>query len=241
MPLKKSVIIPNSVDFTRLMTAEQVSFRVRYGIKRDFLLYVGRFARHKCVDFLVRNHVAVKDLALDLVLIGQDDGDLNRVRELVKATGLEGHIHIFHSISFEEVCAAFREAVALVMASRYEGLPTVILEAAAFGTPSVAPRVGGIPFVIDDGRNGHLYDWGSDEGYVSSIRELAANRMGLAEVVRSEILVRFSWGANARSVAETYGTLASMRPKKETTSPAVLVSVSDPNIPGQIEKSTRAN
>ena len=49
-------------------------------------------------------------------------------------------------------------ADALVLASTHEGLPHVVIEALVSGTPVVTMAVGGIPELVDDGRNGLIVD-----------------------------------------------------------------------------------
>lgn len=46
----------------------------------------------------------------------------------------------------------------LVMTSKFENCPMVILEAQAFGLPCVAPKVGGVPELIESGVNGMMYE-----------------------------------------------------------------------------------
>ena len=54
------------------------------------------------------------------------------------------------------VAEQMRRAAALVLFSRTENLPCVLIEALASGLPVVATRVGGIPELVEDGRTGWL-------------------------------------------------------------------------------------
>lgn len=202
MRLAKSRIIPNSICVPLLENVQKVAFRKKYGIQEDFLLHVGRFEKQKCIDFLVRNHASLENAAL--VLIGQDDGELESIRRLVQELRLADRVHILQRIPFEDVCSAYREARALVMASRNEGLPTVILEAAAFGAPAVAPKVGGIPYIVDEGRTGYLYNWDDSQGYKSAVRRVLEREEPIDETAKAQFLQRFSWEANARKIAKVY-------------------------------------
>jgi glycosyltransferase involved in cell wall biosynthesis len=202
MQIAKSRIIPNSICVPYLRNAQLLAFREKYGIQGDFLLHVGRFQKHKCIDFLVRNQPSIEKLGL--VLIGQDDGELETVQRLVHTLGLSDRVYMLQKIPFEEICTAYREARCLVMASRNEGLPTVILEAAVFGTPTIAPKVGGIPYIIEGERIGYLYEWGDSEGYISCVQRMLDGPTRIDEVTRDELLSRFSWEANAIKVARVY-------------------------------------
>ena len=61
-------------------------------------------------------------------------------------------------LSRTEVWQALSGASALIMGSRWpENAPLVLLEARAAGCPVIAPRIGGIPELVEDGRDGILY------------------------------------------------------------------------------------
>jgi glycosyltransferase involved in cell wall biosynthesis len=73
------------------------------------------------------------------------------------------------------------------VASRYESFSVATLEAMACGKPVVASRVGGIPELIEHGRNGILVDPDDPDALCAAISQLLADE-GLRE----------SLGANAR-------------------------------------------
>jgi glycosyltransferase involved in cell wall biosynthesis len=84
---------------------------------------------------------------------------------------------------------AFAEAGIVLMPSRSEGLPIVLLEAMAHGRAVVATRVGGIPDVITDGVDGLLVDPGDGPALTDAIRRLAhdptlVQRLGAAAAAR---------------------------------------------------------
>lgn len=69
------------------------------------------------------------------------------------------------------VMAALRGARALVLGSRWpENAPLVILEARSVGCPVIAPRIGGIPELVEDGVDGHLYRPGDVDDLVRALR-----------------------------------------------------------------------
>lgn len=64
----------------------------------------------------------------------------------------------------------------LIVPSKVDGRPLVIMEALACGVPVIASNVGGLPELIEEGRNGYLAPAGNAMVFASKIQELAANR-----------------------------------------------------------------
>jgi glycosyltransferase involved in cell wall biosynthesis len=59
--------------------------------------------------------------------------------------------------------------------SRYENFPNVVLEAMARGCPLVAPEVGGVPEIVQDGRNGLLFRPGDAADLAQKLLALLGN------------------------------------------------------------------
>ena len=205
MPLEKSRIIPNSISVTKFLSTPPVALRDGVTLS-PYLLHVGRFHPTKCVEFLVNSLTSLENL--NLVLIGQDDGSLPNVRDLVRNLGLEQRVFVIQNVEFERLCFAYQHALALVIASVNEGLPTVMLEAALFGVPTIAPKVGGIPFVIEDGVSGYLYEWGDKHGYLRCVHGVLREGRKVGSIARCAVVEQFSWETNAQKIARVYSELS---------------------------------
>lgn len=75
---------------------------------------------------------------------------------------------IFHGHE-NDIERIYQNVDLLVLTSDFENCPMVILEAKVRGIPCVAPRVGGIPEIVDGGKDGVLYDDYRVETIISSI------------------------------------------------------------------------
>lgn len=103
------------------------------------------------------------------VLIG--DGELRpRVEALVQENGLEGLVRL--AGWRRDVDRAMQSFDALLLTSRWEGLPRVILEAATAGLPIVATRVGGVEEVLEGNSRARLREAGDIEGLAAGLGEL---------------------------------------------------------------------
>lgn len=110
------------------------------------IVFAGNLLPVKGLDVLLDAlaSVARSGVAFQCVLIG--DGPLRHT--LLGRTamlGISSHIRFAGGRPLREVADWFRAADLVVLPSRSEGIPNVLLEAAACGTPFIASRVGGIP------------------------------------------------------------------------------------------------
>lgn len=126
---------------------------------RKVILYVGRLAEIKGVEYLIQAMQYIGNAILVIVGDGPEKGHLE---ELAKTCNVDAKF--LGSKSHEELKIIYASADVLVVPSiidhkgAQEGLPTVILEAMASKLPVIATKTGGIPQLIQDGVNGLLCD-----------------------------------------------------------------------------------
>jgi len=125
---------------------------------RPTLLAVGRLSREKGFDILLESvHRLVsegRELTLDLVGEGPERGALE---EQARRLGLEEVVTFSGYVPFgSDLFDHYRAATLFVLSSRSEGVPQVLLEAMACGTPIIATAIEAVPHIIEDGENGVL-------------------------------------------------------------------------------------
>jgi glycosyltransferase involved in cell wall biosynthesis len=116
---------------------------------------IGRLSPEKGQDVFLEacRLAAQKDCEFVGVLVGEGPWE-HELRARAKAMGLESRVRfVGHR---QDVASVYAASDVIVIPSRSEGLPNVLLEAMASGKPVVATRVGGIPEVLSDEINGRL-------------------------------------------------------------------------------------
>ncbi|WP_417500437.1 glycosyltransferase [Methylophaga sp.] len=160
--------IYNGFDFDALQ-AKASSDEVLH--HKPFILAAGRPDRTKRFDVLLKAY-AKTQRSHDLLIFG-DGRKLNDLKQLAKLLGIEQQV-IFKGFSCD-ILPYFKQASAYILSSDVEGLPTVVVESLALGTPVVATDVGGIRELL----NGDLSQWivpkGDVDALAQKIDQLLAN------------------------------------------------------------------
>jgi glycosyltransferase involved in cell wall biosynthesis len=193
--------------------AEREALRASLGFRPTDLVFVcvARFAPQKAHDVLLRALAAVPDERVRLLLVGDDPfGDGRRTAEaLARELGL-GERAVFAGIR-RDVPALLAASDAFVMASLWEGLGLVFLEAMAAGLPVVATDVSAIPEVVVRGETGLLVPPGDAAALAGAILSMAAEpvwRESFGRAGRARVRERFGLD---RMVEETLAVYEEVR------------------------------
>jgi glycosyltransferase involved in cell wall biosynthesis len=158
-------------------------------------IWIGVLERYKNADGLERiwRRVAARVPEAQLVVIGQ--GHLwTRVSRL--ARDLPGRVELIRQLDSPEVSRRLDEATLLVLPSRSEGLPRVVIEAFARGRPVVASAAGGIPDLVVSDRNGVLVPPGDDDAFADAVVNVLSDRQladRLGTHARADVAPLLTW------------------------------------------------
>jgi glycosyltransferase involved in cell wall biosynthesis len=152
-------VVPNGVDadlFREVLPEARDAVRRSLGLEREFVwLAVGRFEIAKDYPNMLRAFARVREQHPRSVLLLVGRGSLQGETEtLVQALDLGTQVR-FLGVR-DDVPELMSAADGYVMSSAWEGMPMVLLEAAAAGLPIVATRVGGNHEVVCDEESGFL-------------------------------------------------------------------------------------
>jgi glycosyltransferase involved in cell wall biosynthesis len=170
-------VIRNGVDAAKFCPASQSEAREQLGLpaQSPIVLFVGNLVPLKGIDLLISAAAWLTDdkINFSCYLIGQGPSKL-QLEQQIRELGLERTIHCLGSKSHDELPDWYRAADVVVLPSRSEGLPNVLLEALACGTRFVASDVGGIS-EIADGDRGKLLPPNDVEALAKAIRDQLAH------------------------------------------------------------------
>ena len=160
----RSVLIQLGVDPTKIHVWSQgvdatfspggrISARKNLGLSSTgyLLVWVGRMVPVKGLDLLLKACTLLQDRGVEFHLCLIGDGPLHsRLREDRDACGLSSRVSFIGAKGQHELADWYRAADLTVLPSRSEGLPNVLRESLACGTPFVASHVGGISEIGDN-------------------------------------------------------------------------------------------
>ena len=142
------------------------TFRVTTSIhnRPPLIGYIGRLSGEKGVQHFVQALPAILgDQQYLRVLIGGDGQLKDSITSYLQEEGIAKRVALPGWISHEDLPKYLNQLCLLVLPSYTEGLPNIMLEAMACGTPVLATPVGAIPDVIIDGKTGFIMENNSPE------------------------------------------------------------------------------
>ncbi|MCK9441022.1 MAG: glycosyltransferase family 4 protein [Methanothrix sp.] len=154
-----------------------------YGEREKVVGYVGVLTHVKGVKNFLRAIPTVLQHNQDIKFIVIGKGDLkDEVERLVEELNIDKYVTMTGWINYTKLPSFLNEMKLLVSPSYSEGLPSIIIEAMACGTPVLATPVGGIPDIIKDGDTGFIMENNDPECVAENIIR-ALNHPNLAEIV----------------------------------------------------------
>jgi glycosyltransferase involved in cell wall biosynthesis len=170
------------------------------------LLCVGRLAPEKGQALLLEAIAALsaegRPVRLRLVGDGPDRAWLeNRAAEL----GVASNVEFAGWVDQGQLMALYSEADLFVLPSLAEGIPMVLMEAMAMQIPCIAPRITGIPELIEHGVDGMLFAVADVEDLTQQIRNLLESPERSAQIgrqARARVVRDYDMGRNTERFAE---------------------------------------
>jgi glycosyltransferase involved in cell wall biosynthesis len=201
-------VVPYGVTAHPVSDADVAAARVRHGLDRPYVLFVGTVEPRKNLAAVVAGMRALDGRAVDLVLVGPDGWNEDLARRLAPLEATSVRVHRVGFLGAEELPALYAGAAAFCYPSLREGFGLPVLEAMAHGAPVVTStgtataEVAGPDALLVDPR---------DHRAVGEALESLLDDPAAADRLRSRGRVRaasYTWERTAGLVAEAYAEVA---------------------------------
>jgi glycosyltransferase involved in cell wall biosynthesis len=152
IPEEKLHLVVNGIVPTPPLTRAEASQKLGIDPDRFTFGFVGRLSHQKAPERLVEAFAQAADAmpGAQLVMLGHGDGK-SALLDLIAARNLSDRIFVRSGLPGALMMSAFD---ALVMPSRYEAMPYVLIEGLAANLPIIVTEVGGVEEAVADGVNG---------------------------------------------------------------------------------------
>ncbi len=158
---KPITVIPNGIDIEKFKKMKANTLRKNLGLKKQdkLVLYMGRLAKEKAVDFIIKAFEKTsKDVLNSYLVIVGDGPEKENLEKLTEKFGLTGRVVFLGYVSFKEVPKIYSQADLFVFASTTETQGMVILEAMASKVPVLTVKDRVFENIIKNGEEGFMVD-----------------------------------------------------------------------------------
>ena len=193
--IDKIVFIPNGIDleeFNIPYSKEECRDMLKLDREKNIILFVGSLHPLKGPHILLKAIPKIIKENRDTLFVFVGGGDIDRYKELSEELGIRKYVKFTGYVN-ENKPFYYKASDIFVLSSFLECLPLVILEAMACGVPVVASDIGGIPDIVENGKNGLLIPSGNSDALADAIIYLLENE---------DIIKKMGW--NGREKAGEY-------------------------------------
>lgn len=213
------VIPPGFADdrFFPATSSTRFKLKKRFRMERPTVAAVGRLARNKGYDLLIRAMLPVvkriPDCQLILAVGGRQtaretDQDLDELKDLAASIGLARHVDFRDHVPEGKLADFYRAADAFALSSRYEPFGMTAIEAMACGTPTVVTTEGGLWEELNWGQDALYANPNDTESFgFALLRLLQLPRVArqISEQGAAKVAREYSWRDIARRVLAAAG------------------------------------
>lgn len=217
--------IPNGVDTQKFTPSRprSMGLRARWGVPETGPLvgFVGRLSPEKGPEMFLRVARILQHLAPDVHCVMVGEGPLRtELERFLQQFDLQQRVRLVGlHVDMPEVYAHLD---IVLSTSLTEAMPFALMEAMACGLPVVAPRVGGIPDLIQHGETGWLITPGADQEAANRLVALCnspQDRERMGRLARQRCVDRFSMEASSNAMVTLFHRLVPVRGEPRRIAP----------------------
>jgi glycosyltransferase involved in cell wall biosynthesis len=175
--------------------------------KEKLIIMAAYFNDNKAPDLLLKAWQEIEKQYPDWRIMMLGNGEVERFKKMSENMGLSDSVTFTGYVVGKEKENIFRKANILCMCSYEEGFPMVILEAWAYGICVITTPVGGLPDVLEDGKNALVFDFGNWKELAEKLTCLIESqeiRMDMSDYSRQFVYKHFSMDNVNREILNIY-------------------------------------
>jgi len=201
----------------------------RVAPERFVMLAAGRLHAVKDHAFLICACMILKERGLEFLCIIAGEGPQRAALErLICDLRLSGNVRLLGHCSGAELDDLYSTSDVVVLTSRSEGIPLVLMEAMVRGKVVLAPGITGIPELVLDGKTGFLYRPGSLDDFVvkvEMIRHSQSNLLTIRCAARQHVEQHFNQKKNVAAFVDCFLNRLNRRVECEPNENPVLQQI----------------
>lgn len=197
----KVTTLRNGVDLARFRPLARDGIRAELGLAGTTWLTVGHLTRPKGAHIAIGALARVTDATL---MVAGDGPERTRLRQLAELLGVAQRIRFLGGVPHDDLCRYYNAADVLLHPSESEGMPNVVLEALACGTPVLAAPFDSAAEIIQSPEAGIIASEPSVDALVAAWKTLQA-RMPQRAATRCFAELHFDWDAVIDAQCALYG------------------------------------
>lgn len=181
--------IPNTIEIDNY-TWQQRNF------KNLNILWVRSFSKiyNPSLAIKILKSLQEQGVAATLCMVGPDsDGTLQEVKNLAKTLNLP--VKFTGKLAKEAWWQLAKDYNVFINTTNFDNMPVSVIEAMALGLPVVSTNVGGMPYLIEDGKDGLLVEKNNVDAFVNAIKQLVQhpNKTQSMTINARKKVESFSW------------------------------------------------
>ena len=198
----KITILPNSIIIPDYLRNNYSDMNI---------LFLGRLNREKGIFDFLESIYYISGKYPDIHAYVAGDGDLSECKLYCQKKEIENRVTFTGWISGRQKEELLEKCGIFVLPSYSEGMPIALLEAMSYRCIIIATNVGGIPEIINNGRNGFLVEPGNISQLCSCLENVlnSVNRKEIAECAYTIVNHKYNISNNLQSLLNIYNQLNS--------------------------------
>jgi glycosyltransferase involved in cell wall biosynthesis len=204
---EKITVLRNGVDLDRFEPRDRGEIRAKLALTGTVWLAVGNLVESKGVHLTLAALAEVPDAMLLVVGQGPEDA---RLRRLADRLGVAQRVRFLGAVAHADLCDYYNAADVMVLASSREGMPNVVLESLACGTPVLATPFDSVAELLNAPEAGEIAGERSSDAIAAAWRRLRDRAPQRADTRRHA--ESFAWGQTVSAQSALYQRVLSQAP-----------------------------